>query len=85
MPEWHPTKAEADLFVDMLTARIPLAKVAAFFHIDVQTLTAFLHRLSAAVDAPYPDLPIPLPTPPPTRAPESRVVAERLFAGDGER
>jgi hypothetical protein len=39
---------------------MPPAKIAAFLHIDVRTLTAFMHRLSAAADAPYPEPP-PLP------------------------
>jgi hypothetical protein len=59
------------LLVDMLTARMPKAKIAAFLHIDVRTLTAFMHRLSAAADAPYPEPP-PLP-PPREGAPASRV------------
>ena len=28
---WRPTKSEADLLIDMLKARIPEAKIAAFF------------------------------------------------------
>jgi hypothetical protein len=84
MTKWHPTKAEASLLVDLLVARMPPAKIAAFLHIDVRTLTAFMHRLSAAADAPYPEPP-PLPPLPRKEAPSPRIVAERLFAGDGER
>ena len=79
---WRPTKPEADLLIDMLTARMPKAKIAAFLYIDVRTLTAFMHRLSAAADAPCPEPP-PLRPPPPKGPPTSRVVAERLFASDG--
>jgi hypothetical protein len=61
MTKWHPTKAEASLLVDLLVARMPPAKIAAFLHIDVRTLTAFMHRLSAAADAPYPEPPPLLP------------------------
>jgi hypothetical protein len=81
MTKWHPTKAEASLLVDLLVARMPPAKIANSFGIDVRTLTAYLARLSAAADAPYPDTPMPLP--PPTRALAPRIVAERLFASDG--
>jgi len=28
---WRPTKSEADLLIDMLNARIPKVKIAAFF------------------------------------------------------
>jgi hypothetical protein len=28
---WRPTKSEADLLIDMLTARMSKAKIAAFF------------------------------------------------------
>jgi len=56
---WRPTKSEADLLTDMRTARIPEAKIAAFFYIDVRTLRNFLQRLSAAMDAPYSESPPP--------------------------
>jgi hypothetical protein len=57
---WTPTKAEAELLVDMLTARLAPAKIAKTLYIDVRTLTAYLARLSAAAEAPYPEAP-PLP------------------------
>jgi hypothetical protein len=79
---WAPTKAEAELLVDMLVAKLTPAKIAKFFHIDVRTLKAFLERLSAAADAPCPEPP-PLPPLPREEAPASRILAERLFAGDG--
>jgi hypothetical protein len=77
---WTPTKAEADLLVDMLTARLSQAKIAKALYIDVRTLKAFLARLDAAADAPAPEMPLPPPKPPRLVAP--RVVAERLFAGE---
>jgi hypothetical protein len=73
---WRPTKPEADLLIDMLTARMP--KEIAAFLIDVRTLTAFMHRLSAAADAPCPE-PLPFRPPPPKGPPASRIVADRLF------
>ena len=81
MTKWHPTKAEASLLVDLLVARMPKAKIAEFLHIDEPTLAAYMHRLSAAADAPYPDtpMPLPMPPPPPKGAPASRIVAGRLF------
>ena len=57
---WTPTKAEADLLVDMMTARLAPAKIAKALYIDVRTLTAYLARLSAAAEAPYHESP-PLP------------------------
>jgi hypothetical protein len=48
---WTPTKAEADLLVDMLTARLAPAKIAKALYIDVRTLRAYLARLSAAAEA----------------------------------
>ena len=53
---WTPTKAEADLLVDMLTARLSQAKIAKALYIDVRTLKAFLARLDAAADAPAPGM-----------------------------
>jgi len=35
---WAPTKAEAELLVDMLTARLSQAKIAKALYIDVRTL-----------------------------------------------
>jgi len=35
---WTPTKAEAELLVDMLTARLSQAKIAKALYIDVRTL-----------------------------------------------
>jgi hypothetical protein len=46
------------------------------FDIDVQTLTAFLARLSAAAEAPYPEI---APLPPRSQPVTPRVVADRLF------
>src|SRR5580704_16237752 len=80
MTKWHPTKAEASLLVDLLVARMPKAKIAEFLHIDERTLAAYMHRLSAAADAPYPDTPMPLPMPPqPPKEPLHRYVAEFDF------
>jgi hypothetical protein len=70
---WTPTKAEADLLVDMLTARLAPAKIAKTLYIDVRTLTAFLARLSAAAEAPYPEIP------PRSQPVIPRIVADRLF------
>ena len=52
---WRPTKSEADLLVDMLTARLAPAKIAKTLYVDVRTLRNFLERLEAVMDAPYPD------------------------------
>ena len=54
---WTPAKAEADLLVDMMTARLAPAKIAKALYIDVRTLRAYLARLSAAAEAPYPEAP----------------------------
>jgi hypothetical protein len=51
---WAPTGAQADLLVDMLTARLDRAKIAAALGIDVATLRSYLERLAAAQDAPCP-------------------------------
>jgi hypothetical protein len=74
---WRPTKSEADLLIDMLTAGIPKAKIASFFYIDVRTLRNFLERLEAVMDTPYPELP--LPPRPPRHAPTPRIRAEAYF------
>jgi hypothetical protein len=68
---WRPTKSEADLLVDMLTARLAPTKIAKTLYIDVRTLRNFLERLEAVMDAPYPDLP--LPPRPPRHAPTLRI------------
>jgi len=72
---WTPTKAEAELLVDMLTARLPPEKIARTLYIDVRTLKAYLVRLSAAAGAPYPDVP---PLPPRSQPVPPRIVADRL-------
>jgi hypothetical protein len=74
---WRPTKSEADLLIDMLTARLAPAKIAKTLYIDVRTLRNFLGRLEAVMDAPYPDLP--LPPRPPRHAPTLRIRAEAYF------
>jgi hypothetical protein len=53
---WSPTKSEADLLVDMLTARLAPAKIAKTLYIDVRTLRNFLERLDAAMDTSYPEI-----------------------------
>ena len=75
---WAPTKAEAELLVDMLTARLSQAKIAKALYIDVRTLKAFLARLSAAAEAPGPDYEIPS-APPRSQPVTTRIVADRLF------
>jgi hypothetical protein len=50
---WTPTRAQADLLVDMLTARLDRAKIAQRLNIDEATLRSYLERLAAAEDAPY--------------------------------
>jgi hypothetical protein len=47
----------------MLTARLAPEKIAETLRIDLPTLKAYLALLSAAADAPYPEVP-----PPPPRA-----------------
>ena len=79
---WRPTKSEADLLIDMLKARIPEAKIAAFFYIDVRTLRNFLQRLSASMDAPYSEPPPP-PQPALRPAPTQRMRAETYFDKTG--
>jgi hypothetical protein len=39
---WRPTKSEADLLIDMLTARLAPAKIAKTLYVDVRTLRNFL-------------------------------------------
>jgi hypothetical protein len=51
---WTPTSEQAELLVDMLTARLDRAKIAAALGIDVETLVDYLERLAAAQDAPCP-------------------------------
>jgi DNA-binding CsgD family transcriptional regulator len=51
---WTPTSAQAELLIDMLTARLPAARIAQRLNIDVATLKAYLERLAAAEDAPCP-------------------------------
>jgi hypothetical protein len=74
---WCPTKSEADLLIDMLTARLAPAKIAKTLYIDVRTLRNFLGRLEAVMDTPYPELP--LPPLPPRPAPTPRIRAEAYF------
>jgi hypothetical protein len=50
---WSPTREQEGLFVDLMTARLDRAKIAAAFGIDMKTLTLYLARLAAAEDAPY--------------------------------
>jgi hypothetical protein len=73
---WRPTKSEADLLVDMLTARLAPAKIAKTLYIDVRTLRNFLGRLDAAMDTPCPELP--LPPRPPRPAPTLRIIPAAL-------
>jgi hypothetical protein len=49
---WRPTRAQAELLIDMQTARLPAATIAAALGIDVATLRSYLERLAAAEDAP---------------------------------
>jgi hypothetical protein len=77
---WRPTKAEAELLVDMTTARLAPAKIAATLGIDLSVLRDYVHRLSAAARAPWPDTPLPLPPRPSPDVP--RVLAARLFSRD---
>jgi hypothetical protein len=51
---WTPTSEQAELLVDMLTARLDRAKIASALGIDVETLVDYLERLAAAQDAPCP-------------------------------
>jgi hypothetical protein len=56
---WTPTHAEAELLVDMLTARLPAARIAQRLNIDVATLRSYMAGLAAAEDAPYPEVTLP--------------------------
>jgi len=47
---WTPTSAQADFLVDMLTARLPHARIAQRLNIDEATLRSYLARLAAAED-----------------------------------
>jgi hypothetical protein len=51
---WTPTKQEAEPLIDMLTARLPAARIAQRLNIDTATLIEYLARLAAAQDAPCP-------------------------------
>jgi predicted transcriptional regulator len=49
MPKrWTPTREQAELLIDMLTARLPPARIAQRLNIDVATLRSYLERLRAA-------------------------------------
>jgi DNA-binding CsgD family transcriptional regulator len=43
---WTPAHAEAELLVDMLTARLPAARIAQRLNIDVATLRSYMARLA---------------------------------------
>jgi hypothetical protein len=74
---WAPTKAEAELLVDMLTARLAPAKIAAFLFIDVRKrVLGAAGRGGGRASCPEPP---PFRPPAPKGPPTSRVVAERLF------
>lgn len=51
---WTPTRAQAELLIDMLTARLPAEKIAQRLNVDVAALKEYLARLAAAEDAPCP-------------------------------
>jgi hypothetical protein len=51
-PGWRPSGLDAELFIDMIVARLPLALIAERFGIDVATLREYLARLYAADHAP---------------------------------
>jgi hypothetical protein len=72
---WRPTKSEADLLIDMLTARLAPAKIAKTLYIDVRTLRDFLGRLEAVMDTPSPEWPLPQRPPRPATTPIIRAEA----------
>ena len=51
---WSPPREQAELLVDMMTARLPVERIAQRLNVDVETLAEYLARLAAAEDAPCP-------------------------------
>jgi hypothetical protein len=78
-PGWRPGKDQAELFADMVLARLPIALIAERFGVGIATLRGYFARLAAADTywEPSPLAPAP-PAPPPVPV-TTRITADRVF------
>ena len=79
---WRPDKDQAEMFADMVLARMPIALIAGRFGTDAATLRGYLARLAAADTYAEPIAPPPPPPPQPPVPVPTRITAKMVFERD---